>query len=126
MIGFLSKILCLTIKDDCTRADRTDQHFDRSIGIKIDAIPGRLNEAWFEAEETGTFYGQCSELCGRLHGFMPIAVKVVTKEEFAAWVERAKEEFARADGPVDVACRLVCDWSIGDDQIDRFVDLVAG
>ena len=74
-----------------------------AFGIKIDAIPGRLNEAWFEAEETGVFYGQCSELCGRLHGFMPIAVKVVTKEEFAAWVEKAKEEFARADDPVNLA-----------------------
>ncbi len=70
-----------------------------SFGIKIDAIPGRLNEAWFEAEETGVFYGQCSELCGRLHGFMPIAVKVVSKEEFAAWVEKAKKEFARVDDP---------------------------
>ncbi len=74
-----------------------------AFGIKIDAIPGRLNEAWFEAKETGVFYGQCSELCGRLHGFMPIAVKVVGKEEFAAWVEKAKQEFAKADGPVNVA-----------------------
>ncbi len=74
-----------------------------AFGIKIDAVPGRLNEAWFEATETGVFYGQCSELCGRLHGFMPIAVRVVTKEEFAAWIEKAREEFARADGPVDLA-----------------------
>ncbi len=74
-----------------------------AFGIKIDAIPGRLNEAWFEAKETGVFYGQCSELCGRLHGFMPIAVKVVSKEEFAAWVEKAKQEFAKADGPVNLA-----------------------
>ncbi len=70
-----------------------------AFGIKIDAIPGRLNEAWFEAKETGVFYGQCSELCGRGHGFMPIAVKVVTKEEFAAWVEKAREEFAKVDDP---------------------------
>ncbi len=74
-----------------------------AFGIKIDAVPGRLNEVWFEAEETGVFYGQCSELCGRLHGFMPIAVRVVTKEEFAAWIEKAREEFAKADGPVDLA-----------------------
>ncbi len=75
-----------------------------SFGIKIDAIPGRLNEVWFEAEETGTFYGQCSELCGTNHGFMPIAIKVVTQDEFNAWVEKAKEEFARVDEkPVSVA-----------------------
>lgn len=57
-----------------------------SFGIKIDAVPGRLNETWFNARETGIFYGQCSELCGRDHAFMPIAVRVVTKEEFAAYM----------------------------------------
>ena len=58
-----------------------------SFGVKKDAIPGRLNETWFKATKTGTFYGQCSELCGVGHGFMPIAVDVVSKEEFAAWVK---------------------------------------
>ena len=57
-----------------------------SFGIKIDAVPGRLNETWFNARETGIYYGQCSELCGRDHAFMPIAVRVVTKEEFAAYM----------------------------------------
>lgn len=57
-----------------------------SFGIKIDAVPGRLNETWFNARETGIFYGQCSELCGKDHAFMPIAVRVVTKEEFAAYI----------------------------------------
>ncbi|WP_332702735.1 cytochrome c oxidase subunit II [Devosia sp.] len=57
-----------------------------SFGIKIDAVPGRLNETWFNARETGLFYGQCSELCGKDHAFMPIAVRVVTKEEFAAYM----------------------------------------
>ncbi len=70
-----------------------------AFGIKIDAIPGRLNEVWIEAKETGTFYGQCSELCGYGHGFMPIAVRVVEKEEFEAWVKQAQQEFARRDGP---------------------------
>ncbi|TNE61821.1 MAG: cytochrome c oxidase subunit II [Alphaproteobacteria bacterium] len=67
-----------------------------SFGVKLDAVPGRLNETWFEANETGTFYGQCSELCGKDHAFMPIAVEVVSKEEFAQWVERAKAEYADA------------------------------
>jgi cytochrome c oxidase subunit II len=57
-----------------------------SFGIKIDAVPGRLNETWFNSRETGMFYGQCSELCGKDHAFMPIAVRVVTKEEFAAYM----------------------------------------
>lgn len=57
-----------------------------SFGIKIDAVPGRLNETWFNARETGIYYGQCSELCGKDHAYMPIAVRVVTKEEFAAFM----------------------------------------
>jgi cytochrome c oxidase subunit 2 len=65
-----------------------------AFGIKIDAIPGRLNETWFKATKTGMFYGQCSELCGKDHAFMPIAVKVVSDQEFSAWVEDAKKKFA--------------------------------
>jgi cytochrome c oxidase subunit 2 len=57
-----------------------------SFGIKIDAVPGRLNETWFNSRETGMFYGQCSELCGKDHAFMPIAVRVVTKDEFATYM----------------------------------------
>ncbi|MGH6750900.1 MAG: cytochrome c oxidase subunit II, partial [Bradyrhizobium sp.] len=60
----------------------------------IDAIPGRLNETWFKATKTGMFYGQCSELCGKDHAFMPIAVRVVSDQEFAAWVETAKKKYA--------------------------------
>jgi cytochrome c oxidase subunit 2 len=65
-----------------------------SFGIKIDAIPGRINETWFKAEKEGMYYGQCSELCGKDHAFMPIAVKVVSDQEFAAWVEAAKKKYA--------------------------------
>ncbi len=57
-----------------------------AFGIKIDAIPGRLNQTWFKADRTGTFYGQCSQLCGVNHSYMPIEVKVVTQPEFDAWV----------------------------------------
>jgi cytochrome c oxidase subunit 2 len=67
-----------------------------AFGIKIDAIPGRLNETWFKATKTGMFYGQCSELCGKDHAFMPIAVRVVSDQEFAAWVETAKKKYATA------------------------------
>ncbi len=73
-----------------------------SFGIKIDAIPGRLNETWFKATREGIFYGQCSELCGRNHAFMPIAIRVVSEQAFAAWVEEAKKKFAAAPEPAAV------------------------
>ena len=65
-----------------------------SFGVKIDAVPGRLNETWFKATRTGWFYGQCSELCGINHAYMPIAVRVVSEEEFAKWLEEAKKKYA--------------------------------
>lgn len=69
-----------------------------AFGVKIDAVPGRLNETWFgPVTQEGVYYGQCSELCGTRHGFMPIAVEVVSKEKFDAWVEKAKKEFAAND-----------------------------
>ena len=69
-----------------------------SFGIKIDAIPGRLNETWFKATKVGMYYGQCSELCGKDHAYMPIAVRVVSDQDFAAWVEDAKKKYASAPG----------------------------
>lgn len=75
-----------------------------AFGIKIDAVPGRLNETWFKAEREGVYYGQCSELCGKDHAFMPIAVRVVSESAFAAWLDEAKEKFAVNDrDPVAVA-----------------------
>jgi cytochrome c oxidase subunit II len=61
-----------------------------SFGIKLDAVPGRLEKTWFRAERTGTYHGQCSELCGRNHAFMPIVVRVVTDAEFADWLAKTK------------------------------------
>jgi len=61
-----------------------------AFGIKIDAVPGKLNETWFNARKTGVYYGQCSELCGKDHAFMPIAIRVVTKDEFAKWMDAFK------------------------------------
>jgi cytochrome c oxidase subunit II len=75
-----------------------------AFGVKIDAVPGRVNETWLRIEEPGTYYGQCSELCGDYHGFMPIMVEAVSKDEFEAWTQQAREEFASA-GAVDVAKR---------------------
>lgn len=65
-----------------------------SFGVKIDAIPGQTNETWFRIDKPGVYYGQCSELCGKDHSYMPIEIHAVSKEEFKAWVEQAKEEFA--------------------------------
>jgi cytochrome c oxidase subunit II len=68
-----------------------------AFGIKIDAIPGRLNETWFRATKEGVYYGQCSELCGKDHAFMPIAVRVVSEDEFKKWLADAKKKFASDD-----------------------------
>jgi len=82
------------IRVQTTGADVIHAFAVPSFGIKIDSIPGRLNETWFKATKTGMYYGQCSELCGKDHAFMPIAVKVVSDQEFAAWVEAAKKKYA--------------------------------
>ena len=66
-----------------------------SFGVKRDAVPGRINETWFKAEKVGTYYGQCSELCGIKHAFMPIEVRVVTEEEYQEWLLDAKVKFAK-------------------------------
>ena len=68
-----------------------------SFGVKRDAVPGRINETWFKAEKVGTYYGQCSELCGIKHAFMPIAVKVVSEEDYKEWLSEAKVKFAKEE-----------------------------
>ena len=65
--------------------------------MKRDAVPGRINETWFKADRVGTFYGQCSELCGIKHAFMPITVNVVTQKEYDIWLKNAKEKFAKEE-----------------------------
>jgi cytochrome c oxidase subunit 2 len=82
------------IRIQTTGADVIHAFAVPAFGIKIDSIPGRLNETWFKATKVGMYYGQCSELCGKDHAFMPIAVRVVDDQEFAAWVESAKKKYA--------------------------------
>jgi cytochrome c oxidase subunit 2 len=84
------------IRVETTGADVIHSFSVPAFGIKIDAIPGRLNETWFKAEKTGMYYGQCSQLCGKDHAYMPIAVKVVTDEEYAKWLVDAKKQFSSA------------------------------
>jgi len=69
-----------------------------AFGIRIDAIPGRINDTWFKATAEGTYYGECSELCGENHSFMPIAVHVVSQADFNTWLTQAKKQYA-ADEP---------------------------
>ena len=84
------------VRVQTTAADVIHAFAMPSFGVKIDAIPGRLNETWFKATKEGMYYGQCSELCGKDHAFMPIAIRVVSDQEFAAWTEAAKKKYATA------------------------------
>ncbi len=84
-----------TVQVLVTAADVMHNWTVPAFGSKIDAIPGRVNRTWFRATKTGTFYGQCSELCGVRHAFMPIAVRVVTQDEYDAWLEQATQEYAQ-------------------------------
>lgn len=86
------------IRIQITGADVIHSWTVPAFGVKHDAVPGRTNESWFNIERPGTYYGQCSELCGVRHAYMPIKVRAVTKEEFQAWVTEAQQKFAKVDG----------------------------
>jgi cytochrome c oxidase subunit 2 len=75
------------------------------MGVKMDAVPGRINHTWFKALRTGTFYGQCSELCGMAHDAMPIEVKIVNDADYAAWLASAKKKYAAIDGNIRLAAK---------------------
>ena len=77
-----------------------------AFGVKMDAIPGRLNETWFKATEEGIYYGQCSELCGKLHGFMPIEIRVVSEAEYQEWLAYAKQKLAASGDHIQLASRI--------------------
>lgn len=95
-----------TIRLQIAAADVLHSWAIPAFGVKMDAVPGRLNETWFKVTKPGVYYGQCSELCGVNHGFMPIRVDVVTQEEFDAWIEKAKKEFAAKDAAPAKPVRL--------------------
>jgi cytochrome c oxidase subunit 2 len=85
-----------TILVQVTSSDVIHGFVVQSFGIRIDAIPGRLNETWFKAEREGVYYGQCSIICGQNHAFMPIAFHVVSQDQYQAWLADAKKKFASA------------------------------
>jgi cytochrome c oxidase subunit II len=96
------------IRIQITASDVVHSWGVQSLGVKKDAVPGRLNETWTRIEREGTYYGDCYELCGRNHAFMPIGIEVVSRERFNAWVEDARRRMAQgqppaARGAVDVA-----------------------
>ncbi|MGA8444662.1 MAG: cytochrome c oxidase subunit II [Roseiarcus sp.] len=90
------------IEVDVTSQDVIHSFSVPSFGIKIDAIPGRLNKSWFKADQIGMFYGQCSNICGIDHAFMPVNVRVVSQSDYQAWLVEAKKQFASSDR-VDLA-----------------------
>ena len=77
-----------------TAADVIHSFVLQSLGVRMDAVPGRLNEVWFKAEREGIYYGQCSKICGKDHAFMPIAFRVVSPEKYAAWLVDSKKKYA--------------------------------
>ncbi len=85
------------IKFLVTGADVIHSFAVPALGIKMDAVPGVVNEVWTKVDSKGVYYGQCSEICGIKHGFMPIALEVVSKEEFARWAQESKEKFASSE-----------------------------
>ncbi|MGX1309639.1 cytochrome c oxidase subunit 2 [Amorphus suaedae] len=95
------------VRMQITSADVLHSFAMPSFGVKIDAVPGRLNETWFKAEKTGTYFGQCSELCGQSHAFMPIVIRVVEQDQFDAWAAAAKEDIQKAND-------MVLAWQVDD------------
>ena len=92
-----------TVRLITTGADVIHSWAIPAFGVKMDAVPGRINQTWFKAEKEGTYYGECSELCGARHAFMPITVDVVSQAQFDMWVQEAKTKFAAVDAPTRVA-----------------------
>ena len=90
-----------------------------ALGLKTDTVPGRLNEVWVNIEEPGTYYGMCSELCGTGHGFMPIEVEAVSREQFDAWVKEAQTKFARVEGSEPTLVEMP-------EALDRPIELASG
>ncbi len=92
-----------TIRLDITATDVIHSFIVQSFGVRMDAVPGRLNSIWFKADREGVYYGQCSKICGKDHAFMPIAFRVVSQEQYDAWLVDAKKKYASAESPVRLA-----------------------
>jgi cytochrome c oxidase subunit 2 len=93
------------VEVDTTGADVIHSWAVPQFGVKMDAVPGRINHTWFKATKIGTYYGECSELCGARHAFMPIEVHVVSEADYAEWLAGAKKKFASLDTATRVAAK---------------------
>jgi cytochrome c oxidase subunit 2 len=93
------------VEVETTGADVIHSWAMPQFGVKMDAVPGRINKTWFKATKIGTYYGECSELCGARHAFMPIEVHVVSDADYAAWLAGAKKKFAAIDDNTRVAAK---------------------
>ena len=91
------------VRVEVTAVDVIHSFVVQSFGVRVDAVPGRLNETWFKADREGIYYGQCSKLCGKDHAFMPIAFRVVSQDKYDAWLASAKQKFAAGSPTIQVA-----------------------
>ena len=94
------------VEVETTGADVIHSWAVPAFGVKMDAVPGRINKTWFKATKEGTYYGQCSELCGARHAFMPIEVKVVSEADYQKWLAAAKKKYAANDTPAEHDTRV--------------------
>jgi cytochrome c oxidase subunit II len=99
----VNKVIHLEI----TSTDVIHSFIVQSFGVRVDAVPGRLNTTWFKADREGVYYGQCSKICGKDHAFMPIAFRVVSQEQYDAWLLDAKKKYASADSQIQLAAEDV-------------------
>jgi len=95
------------VKLQITAADVIHSFVIPAFSIRMDAVPGRLNETWFKAEKEGVYYGQCSKICGKDHAFMPSAIRVVSREKYEEWLAESKKKYAAAEMPVRLAASEV-------------------
>jgi len=117
-----------TVRVLVTAADVIHAFALPAFGLKTDAVPGRVNETWFRAERTGIFYGQCSELCGSDHAFMPIQINVVTEAEFAAWVTSrggSMTQATAAEAPGGTAAQIAAGDAMAPAATDAATPVVA-
>lgn len=95
----VNKVIAVNV----TAADVIHAFAVQSFGVKIDAVPGRMNQTWFKATREGLYYGQCQELCGKDHAFMPLAIRIVSEEKYKAWLADAKKKFASTEPAIRTA-----------------------
>ena len=98
-----------TVVLDVTAVDVIHSFVVQSFGVHIAAVPGRLNQTWFKADQEGVYYGECSNICGKDHAFMPIVFRVVSQDKYDAWLADAKKKFALGGSALPVVASAAAD-----------------